>query len=141
MTIPLTEDELALLHRIAEAQEEEMVSFCIELDLVPDEPFSIDAVMPKLFEKLLEMARGDGLPLSKYDADDLSRFDQRQVGMFAAALGVKINAKHGKDQVISALIGKMKRVTRRLPRRSQIPMMLPYFLPALVRHFSNTTAE
>ena len=141
MKTPLTDEELALLHRIATAQEEEMVSFCIELDLVPDEPFDIDTVLDTAFERLVAWIRVEGLPLTKYDADDLSRFGDGEIAAFAAALGVKVAPKHTKDQVIDALIAKMKRVGRKLPRRSQIPMMLPYFLPALVRHFSGTAAE
>ncbi len=137
MNTPLTEQELDLLRRIAEAQEEEMVSFCIELDLVPDEPFAIDAVVDRIFEALVDRARTEGLPLSKYDADDLSAFGEAEIARFAEALGVRFAGKGGKDAIIDALIGRMKKVGRKLPRRSQIPMMLPYFLPALVRHFAS----
>lgn len=132
----LSPDELDLLRRVSEVQEEDVVSFCVEFDLFPSESFKIDDVVDQLFERLVERTRGDGLPISKYDADDLGRFDRAQLVSFAAALGVRAKASASKDEVIDAIIRGMRRTCRKLPKKSQIPMFLTYFLPALVRHFS-----
>ncbi len=138
MSSPLTDTEMDLLRRIAEAQEPELVGFCIEMDQIPGEHFSIDDFVAPLFDGLVDMARSEGLPLTKYDADDLSRFDERQLAAFANALGVRANPGDGKAAIIGNLVSKMRRVGRRLPSKSQIPIFLTYFLPALVRHFSGT---
>ena len=132
----LAPDELDLLRRVSEVQEEDVVGFCIEFDLFPSENFKIDDVVDHIFEALVERAKGDGLPISKYDADDLGRFDRAQLVSFAAALGVRAKADASKGEVIDGIIRGMRRTCRRLPRKSQIPMFLTYFLPALVRHFS-----
>jgi len=138
MKAPLTDAEMDLLRRVAEAQEADLVGFCIELDQVPGEHFCVDDFVDPLFEGLVAMARNEGLPLTKYDADDLSRFDERQLAAFANALGVRANPSAGKAAIIGNLVSKMRRVGRRLPSKSQIPIFLTYFLPALVRHFSGT---
>ncbi len=138
MTAPLTDQEMELLRRIAQAQEEDLVGFCIEMDQIPGEHFSIDDFVDTLFDGLVDMARTEGLPLTKYDADDLSRFDERQLAGFSAALGVRANPADGKAKIIGNLIAKMRKVGRRLPSKSQIPIFLTYFLPALVRHLSGT---
>jgi hypothetical protein len=138
MRVPLTDDEMDLLRRVADAQEADLVGFCIELDQVPGESFSIDDFVAPVFEGLVAMARSEGLPLTKYDADDLSRFDERQLAAFANALGVRANPGDGKASIIGSLVSKMRKVGRKLPSKSQIPIFLTYFLPALVRHFSGT---
>ena len=138
MEAPLAEEELELLRRVAAIQEEELVNFCIELDIVPDEPFRVDDVIDSVFEALLERATGSGgLPVSKYDADDLAPFDRSQLEAFARGLGVRVGANFTATQIVDQVIKSMKKARRKLPRRSQIPLMLPYFLPALVRHFSS----
>ncbi len=136
MKAPLTQDELDLLRRVAAVQEEEVVNFCIELEIVPEEPFAVDAVVDRVFEALLEMASQGGLPVSKYDADDLSGFDVAGLTALARGLGLKPNPRFGTDALIEQIVRGMRKTRRKLPRRSQIPMMLTYFLPALVRHFS-----
>lgn len=138
MRAPLTEQETELLRRVAQAQEAELVGFCIEMDQVPGEHFSIDDFVDPVFDGLVDMARNEGLPLTKYDADDLSRFDERQLAGFSTALGVRANPADGKAKIIGNLIAKMRKVGRRLPSKSQIPIFLTYFLPALVRHLSGT---
>lgn len=136
MKAPFTDTEMDLLRRVAEVQEPDLVGFCIELDQVPGEHFSIDDFVDPLFDGLVDMARNEGLPLTKYDADDLSRFDERQLAAFANALGVRANPGAGKASIIGNLVSRMRKVGRRLPSKSQIPIFLTYFLPALVRHFS-----
>ena len=138
MKAPLTDEEMELLRRVAEAQEADLVGLCIEMDQVPGEHFSIDDFVDPVFDGLVYMARNEGLPLSKYDADDLSRFDDRQLASFANALGVRASATDGKAAIIANLVNKMRRVGRRLPSKSQIPIFLTYFLPALVRHLSES---
>jgi len=137
MNAPITDPELDLLRRIAAVQEEDVVSFCIELDLVPDEPFSVDDVVDPLFERLVDRARTEGLPISKYDAEDLQHFESRQLLAFAAALGLRIRPDQGKPEIISAIAHKLRKVGRKLPPNSQLPFFLTYFLPALVRHLSS----
>ena len=136
MTFPLTPDELALLQRVAEVQEEEVVNFCIDLDIVPDEPFRVEQVVERVVEALVERAGREGLPISKYDADDLRRFSATELATLARGLGLKPNPGHGPDQLIASIVKGCKKARRKLPRRSQIPLMLTYFLPALIRRFS-----
>lgn len=136
MTSPLTEEELELLRRIADVQEEEVVNFCIDLDIIPDEPFSVDDVAERVVEALAERAGREGLPLSKYDADDLRRFGAAELTALARGLGLKPNPNHSPEQLIAQIIRGSRKAFRKLPRRSQIPMMLTYFLPALIRRFA-----
>ncbi len=133
---PITPEELELLLRVTAIEEAEVASFCIELDLFPEDPFVIDDYIDAIFERLVERATTEGLPISKYDADDLSQFDARELAAFASALGVRVNPNHDAKAVIGTLVSKMKRARKKLPSRSVIPLMLTYFLPALVRHFS-----
>jgi len=133
----LTLEELDLLRRVSEVQEEDVVGFCIELDLFPHEDFKIDDVVDQVFERLVERAQTEGLPISKYDAEDLARFGRNELASFAAALGVRVKATASRDEVIDALVRGMRRTCRKLPKKSQIPLFLTYFLPALVRHFSS----
>jgi len=128
--------EIDLLRRVSQVQEEDAVGFCIELDLFPHEDFRIDDVVDQVFERLVERAQAEGLPISKYDADDLARFDGAQLRSFAAALGVRVKDGASRDEIIDAIVRGMRRTCRKLPKKSQIPLFLTYFLPALVRHFS-----
>lgn len=140
MKAPLAEREMELLRRVAQVQEEDLVSFCIEFDLVPDEPFRVDDVVDRVFEALVDRARVEGLPISRYDAEDLSGFAPGPLAAFAAGLGVKTRPGDDSADIIADIVLRMRRATRRLPRNSQIPFFLPYFLPALVRYFSNEQA-
>ena len=132
----LTADELELLRRIASVQEEEMVSLCIELGIIPDEPFRVEDVVDRVLDALTDQARRVGLPISKYDKEDLLAFSTQELRALAAALGVKPNPDHDPPRLSEAIIHRMRRVPRKLPRRSQIPLMLPLFLPALVRRLA-----
>ena len=133
---PITTEELELFLRVTEIEEAEVASFCIELELIPDDPFVIHDLIDPIFDRLVERATTEGLPISKYDAEDLSQFQLAELTAFARALGVRVNPNHSSDAVIAAIVGKMKRVCKKLPKRSVIPLMVTYFLPALVRHFS-----
>ncbi len=133
----MTPEELELLRRIATVQEEEMVSFCIELDIVPDEPFSVDDVIERVIEALVQRAASEGLPISKYDAEDLARFSAAELTALARGLGVKVPARGDPEAIVHAIVHAMRKVQRRLPRRSQLPLMLTYFLPALVRRLAS----
>jgi hypothetical protein len=136
MNSALTDDELLLLRRIAEVQEAEVVDFCIELDIVPDEPFVVDDVVDRVTEALLERAGREGLPLSKYDADDLRRFSAAELAGLARGVGARPANGAGPDRVIDQIIKASRKAHRKLPRRSQIPLMLTYFLPAVVRRLA-----
>ncbi len=137
MNASLTVDELTLLRRIAEVQETEVVDFCIELDVIPDEPFAVDAVIDRVVDALVDRAGREGLPLSKYDAEDLRRFSAAELAALARGLGARPGNGHGPDQLIDQIIKASRKACRKLPRRSQLPLMLTYFLPAVVRRFAN----
>lgn len=136
MTSLLNEEELELLRRIAEVQEEEVVNFCIDLDIIPDEPFTVDDVVERVVEALAERASRGGLPLTKYDAEDLRKFSTAELTALARGLRLKPRPDHGAEQLVAQIIRGSRRAHRKLPRRSQIPMMLTYFLPALIRRFA-----
>jgi hypothetical protein len=138
MQAPITESELDLLRRIASVQEEDVVSFCIELDLVPDEPFVVDDVVDPVVDALGERARSGGLPVSKYDAEDLLQFDTQQLAAFGAAMGLRLKPGLGKPDLIADIVHRLRRVGKKLPRTSQIPFFLTYFLPTLVRVLSQS---
>ncbi len=138
MTFPLAPDELALLQRVAEVQEEEVVNFCIDLDIVPEEPFRVEQVVERVVEALAERAGREGLPISKYDIEDLRKFSAAELNTLARGLGLRPNANHGPEQLIATIVKGSRKAHRKLPRRSQIPLMLTYFLPALIRRFAST---
>jgi hypothetical protein len=125
MSFDLTDDEYATM---ASLPIESLVDLAAELDLMP--PASIDrrALLAQCAVALVGWGRREGLPFSKYDADDLSALPPQDVAALAALLGVQATPQ--------AILKQGERVYRTFQaRRSDhpIPLMLPMLLTAVAR--------
>lgn len=109
--------------------EGDLASLAAELDLIPEEVIDRHALLEQLVPRLLDRARTEGLPFSRYDADDLERLPTIHRTALAAAMGWS-----GDVTAILKAGDRVYKTYRKARPHSQIPIFLPVLLPALARH-------
>ena len=125
MTFQLTEAELASLSLI---QDRDLADLAADLDLIPDEVIDRRALLEAVIPRLLDLAEREGLPFSKYDAEDLEALPPRHREALARRMGWRTS--------VGAMLRGGKRVYkvyRNERPSSQVPVMLPSVLPILAR--------
>ena len=94
-------------------------------------------VLPELLQHvvvaLTQLARRDGLPFSPYDKEDLEALPADHFRALASACGSSTDLRSFLKA--GQRVYKGYRKTR---PKSQIPLLLPMFLPAVARHASLT---
>lgn len=105
-----------------------IVDLAAELEIVPPEAIDRRALLAQCVVALVAHGRANGLPFSKYDADDLGALSPDDLASIARLLGV--------SATVPAILKHGERVYRTFQtRRSDhpIPLMLPMLLSAVAR--------
>ncbi len=126
MPFKLSPEELSHLELLPEA---DLAELAIEMDLIPEAEIDRRALVEALIPRLYEQAVGEGLPLSKYDRDDLVALPAADRRALAAAMGWPDD--------VDAMLKRAARVLRTYRKhrpKSQVRLLLPILLPALARY-------
>ncbi len=125
MRFVLTEQETLGLDFLPD---KDLADWAVDLDMMPAEEIDRRELLEKLVPRLLNLARREGLPFSKYDAQDLDELPEAHRQALARAMGWKTETR--------AMIKageKIWKVYRKNRPGSQIPLMLPVLLKPLAR--------
>lgn len=125
MAFTLTDREWQMVQHLPEM---ELVALAAELELIPPAEINRRTLVVQCVLRLVEVGRRDGLPLSKYDREDLEALDAAEVQALAALLGTRPN--------VPALMSAGQRTYKALMKvrpNSQVAMMLPTLLTAVAR--------
>lgn len=106
----------------------DLVALAVELDYMPPELVKRRELLGELIPRLLELAQREGLPLSKYDAEDLDELPQEHRSALAAAMGWSTDSK----SMVKAG-EKVYRMYRKNRGGSQVALLLPSLLKPLAR--------
>ncbi|MCB9758641.1 MAG: hypothetical protein H6739_02275 [Alphaproteobacteria bacterium] len=132
MSFALTDAEYQPLELLAEV---DLADLAIELDMIPDEVIDRRGLLDELVPRLLDRARAEGLPFSKYDADDLEELPTEHRAALARCMGWPAE--------VTAMLkagGRVYKVYRKSRRNSQIPLLLPILLKPLARWADETVS-
>ena len=122
----LSDSEFQPLQLLPEA---DIADLAVELDMVPEAEIDAHGLLSVLVERILDRAVDEGLPFSKYDADDLKDLPEEHFKALADKMGWPAD--------VSAFLkqgGKIYKEYQKSRRNSQVAIMLPLLLPALARH-------
>lgn len=126
MTFQLNHAELALM---ALTPEVDLVDLAVELDYVPEAQIDRVQLLGDLVPRLYELAQREGLPFSKYDAEDLGDLPKDHRAALADSMGwpsaVPDMIKRGE---------KVYRIYRRKRTNSSVAQLLPCLLAAVARY-------
>ena len=122
----LTDKDLELFANIPET---DLVELAVELDMAVPEVISPGELLDQAVERIADRARQEGLPLSRYDRDDLEDLEIVQ----RLALARLCDFPEDIDDLIRAGEKVFKKLYRKRRPKSQVPLLLPSFLPALAR--------
>lgn len=127
MPFAFHEDEYAPL---AALPVEGVVDLAAELDLVAPEKIDRRALLEQCVEALVAHARTNGLPFSKYDADDLNELSAEDLEAIGRLQGIRGRV------TVNAILRSGKKVYRSYSAKRidhPIPLMLPMLLSAVAR--------
>ncbi len=125
MSYTLSDDELQTLAMIPD---KELAALAADLSLMPEAEIDRRALLEAIIPRLLSLARREGLPFSKYDAEDLGELPTAHREALAQAMGWRPDVR----SMIRAG-SKVYKVYRRDRINSQVPLLLPVLLPMLAR--------
>ena len=115
-----------MVHHIPEG---DLVDLAAELDMAVPEVIDRESLVAEAIDRLADLGRREGLPLSSYDQDDLEALPAAHLRAFAALLGtapdVRSVLKAGK---------KVYKTYRKTRPNSQVALMLPTLLGPLARY-------
>lgn len=126
-TFDLTEAEWA---PVAQLPIDSLVDLAAELEIVVDAEIDRRALTVRCVFALLDHARKEGLPFSKYDLEDIEALSSEDRAAIAGLMGLPANAASKKIVKAGARVYKTYR-SRRIDH--PIPLMLPMLLSALAR--------
>lgn len=86
LNVELLPEERALLQQLPERDLTEMA---VDLDVLLDADIDRDRLIVQCIEALLDRAEREGLPLSKYDAEDLQALPPTHLQALGAHIGVR----------------------------------------------------
>lgn len=89
MSFALTDDEYRSLQNIPEI---DLVHAAADLSIVPPAEIDIRELINRIIPAMVERAREEGLPFSKYDRDDLEDLDATERGAIAQLQGLSSSA-------------------------------------------------
>lgn len=127
MTVDLLPEERALLARVPERDLAEMA---VDLDVLLDAEIDRDRLLQQCLLALLDRAEREGLPLSKYDADDLEALPPDELEALGRHIGLS-----GRITVRAMLRQGRKtwRVYRKHRPKSPTALLVPLLLRPLAR--------
>ncbi len=135
MTERLTDTEWGFLHAMPE---QDLVELAVELDLLVPERIEARALLEECLPLLLDRARVEGLPFSRYDLEDLAELPDAHRRAIARLQGLADDASP--DRIVRAG-EKVYRTYQKLRPRSAVALLLPSLLPALARLASERAVQ
>jgi hypothetical protein len=129
MTFQLSPAEVQMLRLVPD---KELAALAADLSLLPDEDIDRQELVEALLPRLLALGQREGLPFSKYDAEDLGELPSDHREALARAMGWSVDVR----SMIKAGTKVYKKIYRRERTNSQVPLMLPLLLPMLARYAS-----
>jgi len=123
MTFSLEDPEYALVQNVPA---EDLISLAADLDMIPPAEIDRRALIEACVPRMLARARKDGgIPLSKYDAQDVEALSPDQLAVLATLQGTRTSAR----AVLRAgariyRIREKNRMTRTDPYAYFIPLLL-----------------
>lgn len=127
MGFELTDDEWALMSGFPVSN---LVDLAADLDLAPPEQIDRRALLNQCVPRMVDRFRAEGIPLSKYDQDDLEALSPAQLEAIARLQGVK-----GRATVAAVLkVGRTVYKTYQKNRPDNpVALMVPSLLTAVAR--------
>jgi hypothetical protein len=122
----LTDAEFAGFQMLPEA---DLADLAVELEVVPASEIDARGLLGELVIRILERAKTEGLPFSKWDKEDLESLPQEHLRALASAMNWPSDIES-----LLKLGGKVYKEYRKTRRNSQVAIMLPLLLGALARH-------
>ena len=125
MSFALTEDEYRMLSSLPE---DDIVDLAVEFDIVVDAELNLQELFKEIIQHLADLAASEGLPLHKYNRDDLEALPAPHLQALAALMGEPAN--------INALLkrgAKVYKLYNRERPKSHIALTLPMLLEPLAR--------
>ncbi|MED5372339.1 MAG: hypothetical protein VX899_15065 [Myxococcota bacterium] len=112
---------------MAFVSESDLVDLAVELDYVPEAQIDRVALLNALIPRILDLAEREGLPFSKYDADDIAELPQHHRAALANRMGWPADP--------SGMLKQGEKVYKRYRKRrnSQVAVMLPMLISAVAR--------
>ena len=126
MKFTLSTEEAA---QVAYVPVDDLVDLAVELDHIPDQDIDRMELLSDLIPRLYELAQREGLPFSKYDAEDLAELPHDHREALADALGCSAD--------VASILRRGARVYKRYTKNkknSQVALLLPCLLKPLARH-------
>lgn len=124
----LTPEERALLQKVPE---DDLAEMAVDLDVLLDAELDRDTLIVKCLEGLLERAEREGLPLSKYDRDDLEALPDPHLQALGTLVGVSGRV------TVRSMLRQGRKVWRKYKKErpnSPTALLVPLFLGPLARH-------
>lgn len=125
MPVTLSPEETRMLANIPEA---DLIDLAAELDMAVPEEIQRVSLLEEIIERVAQLGRREGLPLSDYDRDDLEALPQQHQRALADLMGAPANIagmlKSGK---------KVYKTYRKTKPNSQVALLLPMLLAPLAR--------
>lgn len=115
---------------VARIPKEDITEMAVDLDLLLDEGFDRHSLLERCIDAILERAAAEGIPLSKYDADDLEELPPEHLQALGAAAGIS-----GKVTVRAMLKAGAKtwRQYQKHRPKSATALLIPTLLGPLAR--------
>jgi len=127
MAAALTDEEWSTLRAIPE---QDLVEMAVDLDVLVPEHIDPRALIDRCLLLVLDRAREEGLPFSKYDQDDLSALPPDHRVAVARLQGLPAHASVGR--ILRAGQKVYRRYLKTRPDNA-VALLLPTLLPALAR--------
>jgi hypothetical protein len=126
MSFELTPSEIKRLELVPN---KEFADLAADLSLIPDADIDRKRLIEALIPGLLRLGHHEGLPFSKYDAEDLDNLPTRHREALASAMGWSSSTR-----AMLKAGGRVYKTYSKERMTSQVPIMLPLLLPILARH-------
>jgi len=126
MNVRLKPEERALLEQVPA---KDLAEMAMDLDVLLDAEIDRDKLLEQCLDALLERAGREGLPLSKYDADDLEALPEPHL----QALGAHMGLRRVTVKTLLRQGAKTWRQYRKHRPKSQVALLVPLFLAPLAR--------
>lgn len=123
----LTDTEWAFLQNVPES---DLIDLAVDLDMLAPEKVDGRALIDQCLPYLLERFEREGLPLSKYDRDDLEALASRERDAIARLLGLAGGAS------VAQILRQGQRVYKTYLKErpgNAVALLVPTLLPVIAR--------
>ncbi len=122
----LMPEELALLDQVPE---KDLAEMAVDLDVLLDAELDRSSLIHKCVDALLDRAASEGLPLSKYDAEDLAALPEPHL----QALGEHMGLRRVTVRAMLRQGARTWRIYNKRGSKSPTALLVPLFLAPLAR--------